>query len=255
MIDEARLLREAGLPESPTMCGRFTLRTPAGQLVQQFELASAPELAPRYNIAPTQDVAAVRAGPEQASQSPATDRELVMLRWGLIPPWADDPRAGSRSINARSETADSKPIFRESFRRRRCLIVADGFYEWQAAGRVKQPYFIHAADDRPFAFAGLWERWRRGPQVIESCTILTTDANERLAPLHDRMPVILRPRDYELWLDPAVGEVQRVKPLLAPCPDELLTMHAVGLDVNRPSNESPSCILPVETQAKLPGFG
>ncbi len=274
------------------MCGRFTLRTPAGQLVQQFELASVPDLAPRYNIAPTQDVAAVRAAEtgqssrhtpcavvgqafQPARQTgmsapqnttpcavaadgtrsvPATGRELVMLRWGLIPPWADDPRVGSRSINARSETADSKPMFREPFRHRRCLIVADGFYEWQSVGHVKQPYYIHAADDRPFAFAGLWERWRRGQQMIESCTILTTDVNERLAPLHDRMPVILQPLDYELWLDPAVEEVERLKPLLVPCSDEMLALHPVSTDVNRPANDSPACIQPVETQAKLLGF-
>ncbi len=250
------------------MCGRFTLRTPLGKLVQQFCLTSVPDVAPRYNIAPTQDVAAVRiADAERSRHTPCAvsgdgtrsvpttaARELVMLRWGLIPPWADDPRVGSRSINARSETADTKPLFREPLRRRRCLILADGFYEWQAAGRVKQPYYIHAPNDRPFAFAGLWERWRHQGQVIESCTILTTDANERLAPLHDRMPVILRPCDYELWLDPAVGEVERLKPLLVPCPNDTLTLHAVGADVNRPSNDGPACIQPVETQATLPGF-
>jgi putative SOS response-associated peptidase YedK len=251
------------------MCGRFTLRTPQGQLVQQFGLAGVPELTPRYNIAPTQDVAAVRASDSGQSSRhtpcavadgprkvPATEspRELVMLRWGLIPPWADDPRIGNRSINARAETADSKPAFREPFRRRRCLIVADGFYEWRAAGRVKQPYYIHAADDRPFAFAGLWERWRRDEKVIESCTILTTDANERVAKLHDRMPVILQPRDYDLWLDPAVQEIQRLKPLLVPCPDEVLTMHPVSTEVNRPTVDGPECLAPVEAQTTLPGF-
>src|SRR5205823_14277622 len=114
-------------------------------------------------------------------------------------------------------------------------------------------YYVHAADDRPFAFAGLWDRWRRGDQVIESCTILTTDANERVAALHDRMPVILQPRDYDLWLDPAVQEIERLKPLLAPCPDDMLILHAVGADVNRPSIDGPECIAPVESQSMLPG--
>jgi putative SOS response-associated peptidase YedK len=256
------------------MCGRFTLRTPPSQLVKQFGLTAMPELAPRYNIAPTQEVVAVRAAADGQSSSqsgkhapravaaegtrsvPSTDsaRELVMLHWGLIPPWADDPRVGNRSINARSETADSKPAFREPFRQRRCLVVADGFYEWKTAGRGKQPYYIRAADDRPFAFAGLWARWRRGDLRIESCTILTTDANQRLADLHDRMPVILQPRDYDLWLDTAVQEVSRLKRLLIPCPDEMLTLHPVGTNVNRPSNDGPECIVPSEAQAMLPGF-
>jgi putative SOS response-associated peptidase YedK len=161
---------------------------------------------------------------------------------------------GNRSINARCETIDRKPMFREPFRQRRCLVVADGFYEWQALGRVKQPYFIHAADDRPFALAGLWDRWRRGQQVIESCTVLTTDANDRLAPLHDRMPVILQERDYALWLDPAVEETGRLKPLLVPCPNDMLALYPVSTDVNRPTTEGPACIQPVDVQATLPGF-
>jgi putative SOS response-associated peptidase YedK len=225
------------------MCGRFTLRTPLSKLVRQFGVLDMPELPPRYNIAPTQDVAAVRAVGD--------GRELVLLRWGLIPPWADDPRVGNRSINARSETVDTKPAFREAFRQRRCVVVADGFYEWKAGGRAKQPYYIQAADGGAFAFAGLWERWRRGGQRIESCTILTTDANERVAALHDRMPVILAPRDYDLWLDPAVQEPDRLKPLLRPCEDDLLTMYPVSTDVNRPSNDSPECIVLAETQTTL----
>ena len=151
-------------------------------------------------------------------------------------------------------TADSKPAFREAFRQRRCLIPADGFYEWQTAGRIKQPFYIRAADNGSFAFAGLWERWHRGDRRIESCTILTTDANARIADLHDRMPVILQPRDYGLWLDPAVQEVARLKRLLTPCPNEMLTLHAVGAGVNRPTLDGPECIVPAEAQAMLPGF-
>jgi putative SOS response-associated peptidase YedK len=228
------------------MCGRFTLRTPSTQLAQQFRLPSVPDLPPRYNIAPTQPVAAVRA--------PGGQRELVMLHWGLIPSWADSPRVGNRSINARAETADRRPMFRSAFRQRRCLVLADGFYEWKPTGKQKQPYYIHAADGRPFAFAGLWERWRGAEEPIESCTILTTDANRRLASLHDRMPVILAPDDYDLWLDSAVQEAERLKPLLAPYPDDELQMHAVSTDVNRPKNDSPECIEPIEVQTSLPGF-
>jgi putative SOS response-associated peptidase YedK len=225
------------------MCGRFTLRTPLSKLVRQFGVLDVPELPLRYNIAPTQEIAAVRAAGD--------GRELVLLRWGLIPSWADDPRVGNRAINARSETADTKPAFHDAFRQRRCLVVADGFYEWKADGRTKQPYYIQMADGSAFAFAGLWERWRRKGQAIESCTILTTDANERVAALHDRMPVILTPHEYELWLDPAVQEPERLKPLLRSCKDELLTMHPVGPEVNRPTNDSVECIAAVERQATL----
>jgi putative SOS response-associated peptidase YedK len=146
------------------MCGRFTLRTPPHLLAKQFQLDDVADLAPRYNIAPTQDVAVVRLNPSTEK------RELSMLRWGLIPFWAEDPKIGYSTINARAETVATKPSFREAFKKRRCLVVADGFYEWQKTDGQKQPYLIHLKDNSPFAFAGLWERWRKGEQAIESCS-------------------------------------------------------------------------------------
>ncbi len=162
------------------MCGRFTLRTPIKDVAEVFDLD--PEAIDdfgdwpsRYNIAPSQNVAAVRYDEQRHK------RQLVPLQWGLIPSWADDPAIGNRMINARSETAATKPAFRQAFRRRRCLIVADGFYEWKQGAKPKQPYYIRLAEDRPFAFAGLWESWHRGELAIQSCTILTTEANELFA--------------------------------------------------------------------------
>jgi putative SOS response-associated peptidase YedK len=227
------------------MCGRFTLRTPANKLAEHFHLDSVPQLRVRYNIAPTQDVAIVRAAaaPKQ--------RELVMVHWGLIPSWAEDPKIGNRMINARCETAATKPSFRTSFKKRRCLIPADGFYEWQKQGSRKQPYFIFSADDSPLAFAGLWDRWTNGEQTIDSCTILTTDANDLMRPLHDRMPVILPPEKYELWLDPAVQEVARLEPLLVPCPPSRLKLYATSTFVNKPTNDTPQCVKQMDVTLPL----
>jgi putative SOS response-associated peptidase YedK len=232
------------------MCGRFTLRTPASVVAKQFGLLEAPELAARFNIAPSQPVAVVRARAAHpsaaAAQEPAgPQRELVFLRWGLIPSWAKDAAVGNRMINARAETAAQKPAFRTALRRRRCLLAADGFYEWQRAGKQKQPYYIRLSDDRPFGFAGLWEAWQ-GPdqQWIESCTLLTTDANELLRPIHDRMPVILPPEAYGPWLDPAVQDPEQLAPLCKPYPSEAMTVLPVGTLVNSPTNEDPRCIEP-----------
>ena len=190
------------------MCGRYTLRTPLNVLAQQFlfELGDLPadfELKPRYNIAPTQTVAAVRrleaGGP----------RQLALLHWGLIPSWAKDAKLAASTINARGETLAEKPAFRTAFARRRCLVLADGYFEWKAEGKKKLPLLFQLKSGQPFAFAGLWERWR-GPAgtpedapPLESCTIVTTSANSLSANVHDRMPVILDPADYDLWLDPA----------------------------------------------------
>jgi len=174
------------------MCGRFTLRSSPASIAQVFGLVDVPDLLPLFNIAPTQPVAVVRQR--------ANDRvkELVFLRWGLIPAWADDPSIGNRLANARSETVATKPSFRSAFRSRRCLVVADGFYEWQKTNGHKQPYFVGLQSDRPFGLAGLWERWEKGDEPVESCTILTTDANELMQPIHERMPVILPPDQYDL---------------------------------------------------------
>ena len=222
------------------MCGRFTLATPDPSVAELLDLSTEPSLEPRYNIAPTQPVLILRT--PQVRQV----RELEPLRWGLIPSWAKDAAIGARMINARSETAARKPSFRAAFRYRRCLVPADGFYEWQGTGRGKQPHHIRMKDGRPFAFAGLWECWQ-GPDgaVIESCTVLTTTPNELVAPLHDRMPVILPASSFALWLDPEVSDPAGVQPLLIPYQADEMVAHAVGRQVNNPRNEDPGCIQPL----------
>jgi putative SOS response-associated peptidase YedK len=222
------------------MCGRFTLTDPDADLAVQFNLPEIPDMQPRYNIAPTQPVAVVRvAGKSQA-------REMVMLHWGLIPFWAKDPKIGSRMINARAETAAEKPAFRAAFRRRRCLVVADGFYEWQKQNGTKQPFFIRLRDKHPFAFAGLWEHWE-GPDdsIIQSCTLLTCNPNDFLKAIHNRMPVILDPADYDLWLDPEVEDRDLLQPLLHPYPAQSMDGYPVSRYVNSPDNDSPRCIEPL----------
>lgn len=228
------------------MCGRFTRandffsdRADQRAFLEQLRLASADVLAPSYNIAPTQQIAAVRSVDHDG-------RELVMFRWGLVPAWADDLSIGNRMINARAESVAEKPAFRNAFKKRRCLVLADGFYEWQKAGKAKQPYFIHLKGRRPFCFAGLWERWSKGEKPVETCTILTTDANKLMAPLHDRMPVIIAPKDYDLWLDAAVQEPERLQPLLQPYPDSEMEAYPVSTLVNSPKNNSPQCVDPLQ---------
>ena len=225
------------------MCGRFTLRTSRKALAEAFQLfdadmADMPELRPRYNIAPTQQVAAVRIRDDGR-------RQLVLLKWGLIPSWVDVPSIGNRMINARGETVASKPAFRSAFKSRRCLILADGFYEWQKRGAKKQPYCIGLSSGQPFAFAGLWEHWRRDDQTIESCTIITTGANELMEPLHDRMPVILPPPRYAQWLDPkSVGS--DLETLLEPYPANEMAAYPVSTVVNNPRNDMPECVEEVD---------
>lgn len=218
------------------MCGRFTMRSSPQRVAEVFGLADLPLFEPRYNVAPTQQVPAVRVREDA--------RELAFLRWGLIPSWADDPKIGNRMINARSDTVAEKPSYRKAFAKRRCLIVADGFYEWRKTDGAKQPYFIRLRNDSPFGQAGLWERWTRGEETIESCTILTTEANAAMSGLHDRMPVILSPRDYDLWLDPAVHEAERLAPLLRPYAGDDLIASPVSTRVNSPTHEGPQCLAP-----------
>jgi putative SOS response-associated peptidase YedK len=221
------------------MCGRFTLRTPPKDLVEVFQLLRTLEMTPRYNIAPTQPVAVVRQG--------ATRRELSMLRWGLIPSWAKDTKIGATLINARADTLATKPSFRTALKRRRCLIPADGFYEWKKGeGKTKQPFFIRLKKEYPFAFAGLWEHWE-GPDnsAIESCTIVTTDANDTLRPLHERMPVILREEDYDQWLDPKADDSTKLSELLKPYSSEEMTAFPISTLVNNARNESAQCIEPL----------
>lgn len=221
------------------MCGRFTIRARPQAIAETFGVAEVPTLFPRYNVAPTQQVLAIRAAVETGM------REPVLLRWGLIPSWAKDPSIGSRMINARAETVGTKPGFRQAFAKRRCLVVADGFYEWRKVGAKKQPYFMHRRDDRPFAFAGLWECW--GQEKIETCTIVTMAANAFMQPLHERMPVILPEYEYGAWLDPTRRASTTFDGLtLLPDGMEDFVAEPVSTLVNSPKNEVPDCIRTIE---------
>jgi putative SOS response-associated peptidase YedK len=218
------------------MCGRYTLSTPVEKLAEEFGLVGQlPDLQPSYNVAPTREVPAVVSGGE--------GHRMEMLRWGLIPSWADDPGIGSRMINARSETVAEKPSFRRAFKKSRCLMLADGFYEWRKENGGKQPYYIRMKTGQPFAFAGLWESWNKGEGgEIHSCAIITTDANDLMREIHHRMPVIMPPEYYELWLDPAVREPERLLPLLEPYPAADMEAYPVSRRVNSPSNDEPGCV-------------
>ncbi len=231
------------------MCGRYSLFTTPEQLAQLFRLSPEEvrrifERRPRYNVAPTDRVAAVRVRERPDAREPA------WLHWGLIPSWADDPRIGARMINARAETVAQKPAFRDAFRARRCLVLADGFYEWQPIGGKKQPHFIRLRDGSPFGFAGLWEHWeddRYGP--IESCTIITTEPNELVRPLHNRMPAIILPSDHAHWLDPGIEAETDLRPLLRPLPATMMESYPVSTLVNNTANDVPECIEPLDTVA------
>ena len=219
------------------------LATPVAEVQRLFGFPELPNLKPRWNVAPTQPVPTVRREED--------GRHLVTLRWGLVPFWADDPSIGARLINARAETLAGKPSFREAFRKRRCLVPVDGFYEWKAEGKRKQGYAIRRRDRTPFAFAGLWERWngpKGGPALaepLETLTIVTTTANAVLKPLHDRMPVILDQTDWDLWLDPAAPP-SVLEGLLKPAPDALLEAYAVGPRVNNVRNDDAECAVPFD---------
>jgi putative SOS response-associated peptidase YedK len=219
------------------MCGRYTLTTPGDVLAPALGLESAPTLVPRYNIAPSQQVPIVRA-------SAGGRRELVDARWGLVPHWAKEAAIGNRLINARAETLAEKPAFRDSFRRRRCLIPADGFYEWQTLGKSKQPWLLRLAGGAPFAFAGLWSRWREpaSGEELDTCAIVTTTPNELAATVHDRMPVILPPDVFAAWLDPASPGPAA---LLVPFPAASMTAYPVSRRVNDPTHDGPDCVQPV----------
>ena len=220
------------------MCGRYNLTLPPEEIAAHFGLANVPEATPRYNIAPTQDVLAIV--PVENGE-----RAAVFFRWGLIPSWSKEIKIGDRLINARAETVAEKPAFRSAFRKRRCLIPATGFYEWQKRDGFKQPYHVHRVDDQPFCFAGLWEHWENTGQSIQSCTILTTAANDLMAPIHDRMPVILPADAFAAWLDHRISDPVRLKPLLQACSKEHLVAERISTRVNSPAHDDPACIKPI----------
>lgn len=230
------------------MCGRFSLHQTGEVLAEAFNLEAVPLVAPRYNIAPTQTVSTLISTPQKP------DPHFYPLRWGLIPSWAKEASIGQRLFNARAETVAQKPSFRAAFKRRRCLILADGFYEWQAPenGTAKQPYYLFLKHHQPFAFAGLWEHWisPRSGVEIQTCVILTTAANTFMESIHDRMPVILPPADYERWLDPENDDPQALQSLLRPYAADAMEGYPVSTLVNRPQHDAPDCIIPLEQPAK-----
>ena len=221
------------------MCGRFTLTVNPAEVQETFSSYTFPQkFAPRFNIAPTQPVLAI----------PNDDQNTAdFFVWGLIPMWAKDPSIGNRMINARGETLEEKPAFRGSLKYKRCLILADGFYEWKGAEgkKVKTPYFIHMKDRKPFAFAGLWDSWNSPDgALVKSCTIITTEPNELTELIHNRMPVILHPRDYAKWLDPSPQTPDQLKPLIKPFPADLMDAYPVSTLVNTPANDIPELVVP-----------
>ena len=228
------------------MCGRFTLASKVSdlrQLIDFVDEALPDDMPARYNIAPTQPVLAFRAEKDHHKPLPA------IFRWGLVPFWADDVKIGSRMINARSETVVEKPAFRAALKYRRCLIPVDGFYEWHkvAESRTKTPYWIHRPDRKPFVFAGLWESWNKdGSGPRETCTILTTHANAMMGMLHDRMPVIIEPKDFDRWLNTEAKESAGLTDLFHPAPDDYLEAWPVSTAVNSPAVDNPQLINPLE---------
>ena len=221
------------------MCGRFALKAPPRSIQEHFHLPETPDLSSRYNIAPSQSVAVVRHLPGKSFL------QLDMLRWGLVPHWAKDMKIGYKMINARAETLAQKPSFRSAFKKRRCLIAADGFYEWHHSGTVKQPYYVQLKGGAVFAFAGLWESWNSPDgTILESCTIITTTPNELIGPIHDRMPVIISPEKYDTWLQDPTPK-QDLQELILPYPAEKMAAYRVSSQVNSPQNDTPDCTLPI----------
>lgn len=225
------------------MCGRYTYKEQSTRLLELLKAIIVHlDQKPRYNITPSQMVACVRNAADNGH------REAVMLKWGLIPSWAKDPSIGYKMINARAETVAEKPSFRKAFKHQRCLILADGFYEWKREGKTKQPFYVRFKDSRPFAFAGLWESWKdtskEDSQPIESCTIITTTANELMEPIHHRMPVILDDKSYDVWLDPDNVNTEKLQELLAPYSSDKLEAFPVSTLVNNPRFDNPRCLEP-----------
>ncbi len=223
------------------MCSRYKLTTPTSVIVEDFGIRSGrPNLEPRYNIAPTQTAPIVRATP--------SGRQIAMVRWGLIPAWARDSKMAASTINARAETVAEKPTFRDAFRQRRCLVPADGFYEWKSEAGGKQPYMFRRADGGVMAFAGLWERWEKEDDVIESFTIIVTSANALVTDIHDRMPVILAPAQFELWLS---GNTAEAGALLQPFDAAQMSVERVSRQLNKVAAEGPQLMTPEPAQPLL----
>jgi len=224
------------------MCGRYRLSRRKEILEEYFNTASSEEeWNPRYNIAPIQLVPVIRRNPREAV------RELSLIRWGLIPSWAKDPSIATKTINARSETAGTRPAFCDSLRSRRCLVPADGFYEWQRTGRAKQPYCFEVCDGELFAFAGMWDRWKNpSGNTVETCSILTTTPNAVTSRVHDRMPVILRPDTYDLWLDPGMQDLTAASTLLRPYDARFMRCYPISTRINHVANDDEECSRPME---------
>lgn len=216
------------------MCGRFSLATEQPILQDQFDFIINEELDYRYNIAPSQNILVIGSNGQE--------RVGKKMRWGLVPPWSKDTKIGYKMINARAETLDEKISFKQPFKKKRCLILSDGFYEWKKQDKEKRPYRFIMKDRRPFAFAGLWECWDKGDKPLYTCTIITTTPNELTKDVHDRMPVILPPSKYDLWLDRDVQDTEKLKTLLVPFNDQFMDVYPVSSIVNSPKNESVKCI-------------
>jgi putative SOS response-associated peptidase YedK len=225
------------------MCGRYTLTATPDVLRALFGYPEQPNFPSRFNIAPTQPIAIVRLVDGK--------RQFALVRWGLLPSWVKDPKSFTLLINARGETAAEKPAFRAAMKRRRCLIPADGFYEWQAVGGRKQPFYVRAKSGAPFAFAGLWEAWT-GPngEELETAAIVTTRANRTLSPIHDRMPVVVPPEAFDLWLDCTKVDATTASALIAPAPENFFETFPVSADVNRTANDNPKLVEPVVAGAQ-----
>jgi len=232
------------------MCGRYRLSRRKQIIEEHFDSVSGGEnWSPRYNIAPTQPVPVIRQHPKEPN------RVLSLMRWGLIPLWAKDASGSAGMINARSETAATKPAFRDPMKSRRCLIPADGFYEWQKTGEAKQPFCFEVNDGELFAFAGVWDRWR-GPsgQWITSCSILTTTPNAVTSVVHDRMPVILDPGNYDVWLDPGMNNVEAASEILKPYDARLMRCYPVSARINHAANEDAECAAPIKLESAPQGL-
>jgi|ERR1700678_407408 putative SOS response-associated peptidase YedK len=231
------------------MCGRYRLSRKKQILEEQFDAVFEEDWSPRYNIAPTQPVPIIRQHPKEPM------REISLVRWGLIPSWSKDSSSAAKMINARTETAATLPAFKDAMKSRRCLIPADGFYEWKKTGKTKQPHCFEINGGELFAFAGIWDRWKNpSGQWVQSCSILTTTANSLTSAVHDRMPVILELDSYDLWLDPGMKNVSVASEMLKPFDASLMRCHPVSDRINRVVNDDAECsvaVEPVEVQNDL----